>query len=73
MLAFFLKSTAMSAQIIPFPSKHATCIWIAPESTGAWLVLARGHAWVHGDYHAAAADARWLGRNLGLPIRSAAA
>jgi hypothetical protein len=35
-----------------------------------WLVLARGHGWLHGSLDQARADARWLSRNLGgLPIR----
>jgi hypothetical protein len=38
-----------------------------------WLVLARDHRWTHGDYYSALADAEWMARNLGLPIREAAA
>jgi hypothetical protein len=36
-------------------------------------VLAGDHGWLHGDHRAAHADAEWLSRNLGLPIRSAVA
>jgi hypothetical protein len=62
----------MSARLIRFPARHASCIWMLREGA-AWLVLAGSHGWLHGDYHTARADAQWLARNLGLPIRSAAA
>jgi hypothetical protein len=57
--------------IVRFPARHASCIWILPENT-AWLVLAGDHGWLHGDDHTARVDACWLAENLGLPIRSAA-
>ena len=52
-----------------FPMRHMACVWLLPEPSGAWLVLAREHGWFHGSYLAALADAQWLARNLGLPIR----
>jgi hypothetical protein len=51
-----------------FPPKRASCIWLL-RADDAWLVLAREHGWLHGDYRAALDDARWLARNLGLPVR----
>lgn len=53
-----------------FPMRRAACVWLLCETNGAWLVLAREHGWLHGSYLAALADAQWLARNLGLPIRS---
>jgi hypothetical protein len=55
--------------VIRFPPRSAHCIRLLPEAGGAWLVLAREHGWLHGDRRAALADARWLARNLGLPVR----
>jgi hypothetical protein len=59
-----------TAAIIRFPPRR-TAVWITQED-GAWLVLAGAHGWLHGDYPEALADARWLARNLALPIRRAA-
>jgi hypothetical protein len=52
-----------------FPMRRVACVWLLRETSGAWLVLAREHGWLHGSYFAALADAQWLARNLGLPIR----
>jgi len=56
-----------------FPMRHALCIWLLREASGAWMVVARDAGWLHGSYAAALADARWLAGNLGLPIRFKAA
>ena len=58
----------MSNAIERFPMRRAACVRLLREG-GAWLVLALEHGWLHGDRCAALADAQWLGRNLGLPIR----
>lgn len=60
----------MSAAVVRFPTRRAVCVWLLREtSSGAWLVLAREHGWLHGDFNSALADARWLAASLGLPIR----
>jgi hypothetical protein len=61
----------MTACILRFPPRRTAAIWVAPTD-GGWLVLAGPHGWLHGDYCAALADARWLAANLALPIRRAA-
>ena len=43
-----------------FPMRHAVCVWVLREADG-WLVLAREHGWIHGDYDAALADAEMAG------------
>ncbi len=53
----------MSADILPFPVFH---VRIAREEV-AWLVICRDHGWLHGSHADAAADARWLARNHGVP------
>jgi hypothetical protein len=58
--------------VVCFPARHAACVWLIREQA-AWLVLARDHGWLHGDYDAALADAYWLARNLGLAVRQAGA
>jgi hypothetical protein len=58
--------------IIRFPPRRSAAIWLTPsrEDPGGWLVLHRGHGWIHGSSAAAAADAVWLSANAGgLPIR----
>jgi hypothetical protein len=61
----------MSAAVVRFPMRRAVCIWLLRKTDGTWTVLAGNHGWVHGDYHAAREDARWLAQNLGLPVRLA--
>lgn len=59
-----------ASAIIRFPVRNAACIWLTREED-AWLVLARDHGWLHGDYASALADALWLSKNLGLAVRRA--
>jgi hypothetical protein len=47
-------------------------IWILPLAESGWLVLHGARGWLHGDYGDAIADAQWLARNAGLPIRQGA-
>jgi hypothetical protein len=54
--------------VIRFPGRHIACVWLLREGVG-FLVLARGHGWLHGSRSEAIADAQWLAANLGLPIR----
>jgi hypothetical protein len=61
----------MTAPIVRFPVRHAACVWLVRQGE-AWLVLVRGHGWLHGSYSAALADARWLAANLGFTIRRVA-
>ena len=61
----------MSARIIRFPPRRSSAIWILREGP-VWLVLARGHGWLHGDRASAFREAHWLSQNLGVPIREVA-
>ena len=63
----------MTATIIRFPARRAAAVWLLQAREGGWLVLARGRGWLHGSHADALADARWLARNLGFPIRELAA
>jgi hypothetical protein len=58
-----------SADVIRFPPRRMRCVRIIREASGAWLVVALSHGWIFGDRRSAFAGARWLARNLGLPIR----
>jgi hypothetical protein len=58
----------MTAQIIPLPTRASFAVRITREGE-AWLVLVGAYGWLHGDQCAAFVDARWLSKNLGLPIR----
>jgi hypothetical protein len=57
------------AEIIRFPPRRSAAIFVHEVAEGGWIVLAQDHGWTHGDARSAFADARWLSRNLGLPIR----
>jgi hypothetical protein len=60
----------MSARnIIRLPARNAAAILVREIPGDGWLVLARDHGWLHGDARSALADARWLSRNLELPMR----
>jgi len=56
--------------VVRFPARRAACVWLIRQSE-TWLVLARGHGWLHGRYQDALADAYWLARNLGVAVRQA--
>ena len=56
--------------VIRFPARHAAAVFVMEAAEGGWLVLARGHEWLHGDLRSAFVDARWLSENLSLPVRS---
>jgi len=60
----------MSSDLVRLDPRRVARVWIVREGP-AWLVLARGHGWLHGDYNAALADALWLSKNLGLAVRRA--
>jgi hypothetical protein len=54
--------------ILRFPDRRSGVIWLTRDGP-TWLVLANGHGWMHGSSAAADTDARWMSRNLDLPIR----
>jgi len=59
--------------IIRFPLRRVASILIVRERNGGgWLALTGLHGWLFGSYEAAVAEARWLARNLSLPIREIA-
>jgi hypothetical protein len=58
--------------VVRFPARRGAVVWLLQASEGGWLVLARGHGWLHGSRLDALADARWLAHNLGYPIRELA-
>ena len=61
----------MTAEIIRFPPRRPTVILLTSTEDG-WVILAGSHGWLHGDRTAALKDARWLARNLRLPVREVA-
>jgi hypothetical protein len=61
----------MTGVIIRFPLRRM--ILICRERDGAgWLAIAGSHGWLFGSILEARAEARWLARNLSLPIREIA-
>jgi hypothetical protein len=62
----------MSARIIRFPARVAAAVFICEERAGdGRLAIAGSHGWLCGSLNEARAVARWLSRNLGLPVREA--
>jgi hypothetical protein len=60
----------MTACIIQFsiPCRSPFAVHVTREES-AWLVLVGENGWAHGDRAAALRDARWLSKNLALPIQ----
>jgi len=54
--------------IIRFPPRSVGAVIICRDSDG-WLAIAGEHGWLFGSIAEARAEARWLSRNLNLPIR----
>jgi hypothetical protein len=61
----------MTSAVVRLPPRRAAVVWLPQASDGGWLVLARGHGWLHGSHSDALANAHWLAGNLGFPIREA--
>jgi hypothetical protein len=59
----------MTARVIRFLGRHAAVVWLLQATEGGWLVLARGHGWLHGSRDEALRDADWLARNFGFAVR----
>jgi hypothetical protein len=56
--------------IIRFPLRRVAAVLVCRERHGdGWLAIARGHGWLFGSILEARAEARWLARNLRLPVR----
>jgi hypothetical protein len=55
--------------ILRFPPRRISAIIICKERDGGWLTLAGAHGWAFGSLAEARLEARWLARNLQLPIR----
>jgi hypothetical protein len=56
--------------ILRFPPRSIHAIVICKErGGGGWLTLAGAHGWLFGSLAEARHEARWLSRNLLLPIR----
>jgi hypothetical protein len=59
------------AAIVRFPMRESPVVWITKDGA-AWSVISGDHGWLFGSRLEADRDARWLGRNLGLPVRTVA-
>jgi hypothetical protein len=56
--------------IIRFPPRSVAAVLVCKAKDGdGWLTIAGAHGWLFGSLADARLEARWLARNLGLPIR----
>jgi hypothetical protein len=62
----------MSAQILKFPVRECVRVVPARDDEGCWLVLTRGHGWLHGSFHHALGDARSIARGFDCAVVSSA-
>jgi hypothetical protein len=60
------------SHIVRLPPRRRSAIFVCADRDGAWLTLAGAHGWIFGSRADAIAEARWLGNNLGLPVREIA-
>jgi hypothetical protein len=64
----------MTGIVIRFPPRRASAIFVCAERDGeGWLAIAGARGWLCGSLTEARAEARWLSRNLGLPVRELSA
>jgi hypothetical protein len=57
-------------ELVRLPPRRAAAIFVLEERDGdGWLAIAGAHGWLFGSFAEARLAARWLSRNLGLPIR----
>jgi hypothetical protein len=63
----------MTAIILKFPSRGPSAVRVEPEAGGeCWLVIARSHGWLHGDFSAALQDARSIASGFSVAVASTA-
>ena len=62
----------MSAVILRFPLLDLVRVQRERDAEG-WVVIGpRGHGWLHGDFHGALDDARWIAAGYGVAVQSSA-
>jgi hypothetical protein len=55
--------------VVRFPPRRIRAVVICRARDGdGWLAIVNGHGWVFGSLADAQLEARWLARNLNLPI-----
>jgi hypothetical protein len=55
--------------VIRFPLRRVSILIVRERDGEGWLTLAGSHGWLSGSYDDAYHEAKWLARNLSLPIR----
>lgn len=61
----------MTARIIPFPQRAPFTVRVEREEA-AWLVICRGHGWLHASFRQAIAEANVIARGFGVVVQVAA-
>lgn len=63
----------MSATVLKFPCRGPFDIRVERETDGeGWLVIARSHGWLWGDFHTAVRDASEVAAGYGVAVVSSA-
>jgi hypothetical protein len=56
--------------VIRFSLRRIHAVLVVPQRDGGgWLTLVGSHGWLYGSLTEARLEARWLARNLNLPVR----
>lgn len=63
----------MTASVLRFPERGPFSIKVEIDrESGAWLVLAKSHGWLHDTRSAALAEAEEIARGFGIAVVEAA-
>jgi hypothetical protein len=65
------RARLFGGDVLRFPPRASSAVWIIHDPEDGWLVRAHAHAWPCASREQAVATAQWLAKNWGLPIREA--
>jgi hypothetical protein len=64
-----MSANTVSSILIRFPLRRVAVLITRERDGGGWLCLAGEHGWLSGSLEAARYEAKWLAKNLAVPIR----
>jgi hypothetical protein len=66
------EAAVRTAQLVRFSVQYAAAVWAPSELLRGAYIVVRDFGWLFGSAGEALAEARWLARSLGLPVRNVA-